>query len=353
MYSSTPPNGAYRGQSGNEVCLPAYSRFRVYPDTGPGTPQFLSAGVREMFSRISPFARYAWVLVLYSLAVILWGAYVRATGSGAGCGNHWPLCNGQIVPRGDAAETRIEFTHRAMSGAMGIGVVLLWILSLRSTAKKHPARKAAVASCAFLVLEILLGALLVMGPRANSPGGIAVLSIHSTNTLLLLAAIVLTAWFAGRERLPDTLWRLAPLPTLSLALTVLAAITGAIAAKGDTLFFGSVAQPLIDPNALLRLRLLHPTAAIGAAVCILVLLLRSLRIPALRTGAMRISLLITLQLGIGVMNVLLLAPISIQMAHLLVADLLWITLLLLSFRYSEEAKASRPAPVSGVAENVR
>ncbi len=304
-----------------------------------------------MFSRISPFARYAWVLVLYSLAVILWGAYVRATGSGAGCGNHWPLCNGEVVPRGDAVETRIEFTHRAMSGAMGIGVVLLWILSLKSTPKKHPARTAAIASCVFLVLEIFLGALLVMGPRSNSPGGIAVLSIHSTNTLLLLAAIVLTAWFASRERLPGAPWKLTTLPLLSLVLTVLAAITGAIAAKGDTLFFSNTAQPLIDPSALLRLRLLHPAAAIMAAVCMLVLLIRSLRNPALRTAAMGMSSLITLQLGVGVMNVLLLAPIAIQMVHLLIADFLWITLLLLSFRYSEEAAGS---PVTqSIAENVR
>src|SRR5262249_24948503 len=72
-------------------------------------------------------ARFAWLLVVYNIAVILWGAYVRATGSGAGCGSHWPLCNGEIVPRAAQAQTLIEFTHRITSG---ISLLLVAILAV-------------------------------------------------------------------------------------------------------------------------------------------------------------------------------------------------------------------------------
>ena len=65
---------------------------------------------------LNRLARYAWGVLGINLLVILWGAYVRATGSGAGCGSHWPLCNGEVVPRSAGLATLIEFTHRATSG---------------------------------------------------------------------------------------------------------------------------------------------------------------------------------------------------------------------------------------------
>jgi cytochrome c oxidase assembly protein subunit 15 len=70
--------------------------------------------------------RYAWCVVGYNILVILWGAVVRATGSGAGCGNHWPLCNGQVVPLSPRVDTVIEFTHRCMTG--GATFVVLGLL---------------------------------------------------------------------------------------------------------------------------------------------------------------------------------------------------------------------------------
>jgi heme a synthase len=64
------------------------------------------------------FAIFAWAVLAYNLAVVLWGAYVRATGSGAGCGNHWPLCDGPVTPQTPAGATIIEFTHRVTSGSI-------------------------------------------------------------------------------------------------------------------------------------------------------------------------------------------------------------------------------------------
>lgn len=297
-----------------------------------------------MFNRSGLFARYSWLLLVYTLAVIGWGAYVRATGSGAGCGNHWPLCNGEVVPRSGVVETQIEFTHRAMSGVMAIAVVALWVFARRAVGKKHPAHTTALLSCIFLLLEVLLGALLVMGPPSRSAGGIAVLSIHSANTFLLVASIAMTAWFASANHISDR-----PFPSkargaviLCLALMVGAAITGAIAAKGDTLFVPeSVMQGLADDfsgdsSYLVRLRLLHPAMAMLAGAVAVWLLSRSARIPALRKGTLSTGGLVVLQLCIGLVNVVLLAPIWLQIVHLLFADLLWIALLFLSWRYLEE-----------------
>ena len=76
-------------------------------------------------SRAANFTRYAWAVLAANLLVILWGAYVRASGSGAGCGSHWPLCNGEVVPHSPRIQTVIEFTHRAMSGVALLAVVAL------------------------------------------------------------------------------------------------------------------------------------------------------------------------------------------------------------------------------------
>ena len=73
----------------------------------------------------SGFAAYAWAVLGFNLLVILWGAFVRATGSGAGCGSHWPLCNGEVLPRAPALATLIEFSHRLTSG-----VALLLVIGL-------------------------------------------------------------------------------------------------------------------------------------------------------------------------------------------------------------------------------
>src|SRR5260221_4313178 len=102
--------------------------------------------------------QYAWGVVGYNVLVILWGAVVRATGSGAGCGNHWPLCNGQVIPLSPRVDTVIEFTHRCMTGGSIFVVVGLLVWTFRGTMKGQVARVFAVASTGLLVNEAVLGA---------------------------------------------------------------------------------------------------------------------------------------------------------------------------------------------------
>src|SRR5882724_13653028 len=143
-----------------------------------------------------PLAHFAWFVVAYNVAVIVWGAYVRATGSGAGCGSHWPLCNGEFLPTTPQTQTAIEFTHRVTSGVSLVLVAILLIWCWRRTAKGDWPRWLAVAAAVLLFNEALLGALLVLvdhlGGLDRSPAHALFLCLHFGNTLLLLAALALT-----------------------------------------------------------------------------------------------------------------------------------------------------------------
>ena len=210
------------------------------------------------------------------MLVILWGAYVRATGSGAGCGAHWPLCNGEVVPRAPSAEMLVEFSHRAVERrSRWSRVVALGVWVWRRVAAPHPARRAAVASVVFIVTEALLGAGLVLFRLVAQDESLAramVMPLHLVNTLVLLLCLTLTAyWLSGGA--PISIGRRVRAFGLFVGLFVLfvgVGKTGAIAALGDTLYPStSLAEGLkadLSPTGslLLRLRMLHP--ALGVAV---------------------------------------------------------------------------------------
>src|SRR5512146_1646882 len=146
------------------------------------------------------FAAYAWMVLGYNILVILWGAVVRATGSGAGCGEHWPLCQGVVIPHAQQIATLIEFSHRATSGIDALLVVGLVWMAFRRYGRGHAVRRYAVASGVFTVTEALVGAaLVVFGEVGNnvSTGRVVVLSVHLVNTFMLLASLALTAWAAS------------------------------------------------------------------------------------------------------------------------------------------------------------
>src|SRR5690606_7460601 len=145
----------------------------------------------------------AWGTLAYNLGVIAWGAYVRATGSGAGCGSHWPLCNGEVIPRSPTAETLIEFSHRVTSGLALLLVVVMVVWARRLFPKGHPARLGAWLSLGVMVLEALLGAGLVLFGLVADDDSVAravVMGLHLVNTLVLLGARTLAAWWASGGR---------------------------------------------------------------------------------------------------------------------------------------------------------
>lgn len=288
-----------------------------------------------------PFVRYAWRTLAFNVAVVLWGAYVRASGSGAGCGNHWPLCNGQVTPHSPQLKTIIEFTHRATSGPIDVAMVtLLLVWAFRAFPKRHPVRLGATLSMIFLLTEALIGAGLVLLGHVEKNASITraySLSTHLINTLTLLACLTLTAWWAGGNPRLKVRGRSGWWAGASLGAVVLLGVTGAIAALGDTLFpaqslAAGMAQDW-DPaaNIFLRLRGLHPLLAAGVGTWLAFYAVSTASLfPRAKRLAWRMGLCLAGQMAAGVLNLLLLAPIWMQIVHLLLADLLWISLVLLA-----------------------
>lgn len=293
-----------------------------------------------MIPLVPRFARYAWFVLAFNLAVILWGAVVRATGSGAGCGSHWPLCNGVVLPSAEKASTVIEFAHRASSGIALLLVVGLVVGSRRAFAKGHPARLWAGLSMAFILSEAAVGAGLVLFELVADNQSMAralFMGTHLVNTFFLLGVLALTAHFAaGAPRFVLAgRGRDATVFGVALVAVLLVGSSGAVAALGDTLFPAqslehALAQDL-SPTAhvLIRLRLLHPALAVAMALGILALCAwAGPRNPG-RSAAVLAGLTLA-QTLLGGLNVVLLAPIPLQIAHLLLADFVWIALVLLA-----------------------
>ncbi|MCA1618012.1 MAG: COX15/CtaA family protein [Acidobacteria bacterium] len=292
------------------------------------------------------FAAYAWLVTGLTLAVILWGAFVRASKSGDGCGAHWPLCHGTVVPDASQSKTLVEFAHRVTSGIAFLLVVGLCVWAFRRFGRGHAVRAAAAASGFLIVTESLIGAGLVLlryvGDNTSVERAVY-LSVHLVNTFLLVAALALTAWWASRgvaarPRLAGFLRGRVGVALLgSLALGV----SGAVAALGATLFSeGDGAGVNLEgmsaaSRVLFSLRhyYLHPLLAVAVGAYLVYFAASSLRGGAgewARRWAWAVLALVAAQFAAGLVNAALLAPVWLQLVHLLLADLLWLALVLLS-----------------------
>jgi cytochrome c oxidase assembly protein subunit 15 len=297
--------------------------------------------------------RFAWAVLVYFIAVILWGTVVRATGAGAGCGNHWPLCNGTVMQQSPTANTMIEFAHRITSGLSFFSAVGLLVWTFAGTARGHLARAAAVAAVAFTLVEAVLGAFLVklgLTAQSQSPLRAPYLALHLTNTLLLLAALTLTAHLLGRRQgyLRGSIRLVAPFGAVAAVVVVMiVGVTGSLAALGDTLFpatslGNALAQDFTASSAwLVRWRWTHPTVAFVASIFLVWILVRAARRNAHwdnRGLSALVLALLAAQYVLGLLDVVLLAPVWLQVAHLLGADLLWAALVVLTARLTLEPK---------------
>ncbi|MDT7808520.1 MAG: heme a synthase [Acidobacteriota bacterium] len=292
------------------------------------------------------FAAYAWFVTALTLAVILWGAYVRASRSGDGCGAHWPLCNGTVMPDASQAKTLVEFAHRATSGIAFLLVIALCVWAFRAYRRGHPVRKAAAFSGLFILTESLIGAGLVLLRLVANNASLAravYLSVHLVNTFLLVAALALTAWWAsvgesGRPRLRGFVrGRVGAALVGALALGV----SGAVAALGATLFpeSGEASVGVEGMSAAARLLFslrhykLHPALAVvvgGYIAYFAFSMLKASEDVWVRRWASSVLVLVAAQLAAGLLNATLLAPVWLQIVHLLLADLLWLGLVLLA-----------------------
>ncbi|MEM7800655.1 MAG: COX15/CtaA family protein [Chloroflexota bacterium] len=293
----------------------------------------------------SPLAKFSWIIVIYTIFIILWGAVVRATGSGAGCGSHWPTCHGEIIPRPEAMETIIEFTHRLTSAILGPLIIGMLVWCWRSLGRRAAATKAAIWSLVLVIVEGGLGAGLVLFELVSDEDSLAsglAMGIHLINTLLLLGAISLTAWYASGYAAPS-LWapntrQLRWALGIGLAGLLLVSAFGAVTALGDTLFpadsFLEGAAAKFEPNAhfAVKMRTWHPTVAVAVSLYITILVYTVetfWRTTTLKWLARFNLAIIIIQILGGFVNVLLAAPIWMQLVHLALADLAWMAFLLI------------------------
>ncbi len=287
------------------------------------------------------YRKYAWFTLTACVGVILWGAYVRATGSGAGCGSHWPLCNGEVLPRTDQEKTFIEFSHRVSSGLLLISVLVLAIWASRLFPRGSFPFRAAWLSFVAVLIEALIGAFLVLlqlVEQDQSTLRVFSISLHLVNTLFLLAALTCATLSPG---MPNARWRWPDRSWWPFGLTggfALLGALGAVAALGDTLFpptsvfHGIISDFARDSHLAEKIRILHPLAAVawvGALAWWLAEVWQ--RDPRLRRLGQALLGLCGFNMLLGMSNIFFLAPVGLQIFHLGVADVLWIVFISLRF----------------------
>jgi len=289
------------------------------------------------------FKRFAWGVLGYNIFVILWGALVRATGSGAGCGKHWPLCNGEVIPRSQSLETMIEFSHRLTSGIALLLVLILFFWARRKFETGRLERKWSAISLVLILIEALIGAglvLLELVADNSSAARAFALGLHLANTFFLLASLSFVAWYADDTRKtilskePKSLGAL----TWLIVLVIILGITGAITALGDTIFpsesLAEGFQADLDPssNFLIKLRILHPVLAILTSIFLVITswkFVSNSSYDTERKVALFLTVIVICQVVFGFVNLILLVPVWTQIVHLLLADLVWIALAIL------------------------
>lgn len=283
------------------------------------------------------FQRFSLGAVIYTIGVIMFGAWVRVTGSGAGCGRSWPTCHGSAIPRPEAIETIIEFTHRITSGVSLILVLVMLWLAFRWFPKGHLARRWSKFSVFFMITEALLGAGLVLFELVATNDSVFrafSMTAHLVNTSILMASMVCATYWGGvqtpkPQRIP------APLRTgliVGMFALLLTSMTGAITALGDTLYPPTSSTAAISDSLLatshflVRLRLLHPVIAIGTGGLVAIMTVGAgirAQHTATRRWAYTCTTLVIAQVAFGFLNIAFLAPGWMQLVHLGMATTLW------------------------------
>ncbi len=299
----------------------------------------------KVVQKLSGFAKYAWFVLAWNILVILWGVFLRASKSGDGCGQHWLTCNGEVFPSAPALKTIIEFSHRITSSLDGLLLIVLLVWAFVVWRRQRSAEsvrilRMAVGSFVFVVIEGLLGAGLVLtGNTAENltPERPFWMAAHLVNTLILLVFLTLTARNAsgGKAINLGVAGKYKAAILLGFGAILVVGITGSIAALSHMIFpSGTIAEGMAKDfsptsNILLRLRLLHPITAILTSVFLIFLTgwltKESGKDKLVVRWSNIISILVLAQIAFGSLTLLTLAPIVMQLGHLLFVDAIWIS----------------------------
>ncbi len=306
--------------------------------------------------KLDRFAKYAWFVLAYNVVVILWGVFLRASKSGDGCGQHWLTCGGEVIPSAPQLKTVIEFSHRITSSLAGIFIIALVVWAIlrwyfRTDERKKYLLFTVIGSFVFVVIEGLLGAGLVLtGNTAETLTAARPfwMAAHLINTLILLAFLTLTAWFAsgGKPFNFKNDKKAALFIAIGIFGVFLIGMSGSVAALSSMLFPSETLAEGISKdfsttsNILLRLRISHPILSVITSVYLVFLagwLRKQLRESIwVNRWSNALSILILLQVAFGAVTLLTLAPILMQLGHLFLADAVWIVFVLLSASFLAE-----------------
>ena len=323
------------------------------------------------------FPTLAWAVLIFTILVIISGDIVQATESGAGCGETWPRCDGSLIPTISDMQTGIEFTHRLVTLVLGLGYVALAIGAWRrrysgvaapsetggwwarlATSYRHgnPLWSVTVWALVFFVVEVILGALLVIFGWVESDaslGRVIADAVHLVNTFLMVGTLTLIVFHArgGRRLRVDSSRLTDRLVFGGLAIIVLIGISGAINSLADALYFADDVDVESTPIAsiLLAIRGIHPVVAIvGGLGLIMVARAAATGAPAsARPLVAVVQALVFVQFIVGFLNIALLTPLESQIAHLVLAHSVWAVYVYLSARLLEErAAVAHPGPVA-------
>jgi heme a synthase len=249
-------------------------------------------------------------------------------------------------------QTLIEFTHRATSGLSLVLVATLLIWAWRRTARGEWSRYSAAAAAILLFNEALLGAMLVVFEHVGmdrSASRAVFLSLHFGNTLLLVATLTLTAkWLSNSPRRfkPSAKGLERVVIAIGLFCVMATAMTGSLAALGDTIFPSATLKDALvqdfssNSHVLLRLRTLHPVLAVVAVLYVLWMVRKLSKNREESSGILPfLTGTLLAQAALGLLNVLLLAPVWLQLTHLLAAEILWTLLVLASANLLEDSRS--------------
>lgn len=293
------------------------------------TVQAMADGSGNATNRLAQFN------LIFVVFVILWGAWVRLSGSGAGCGEHWPLCNGQALPLDAGLKTMIELTHRLTSGIFGITIAAMAWIGFRKLALNANLKKWLIISGFLTLLEAFIGAVLVkqgLVDQNDSALRAWVIGLHLVNTFFLVASIVL-AEYLSRFAQVKVIKLLKSEKFYFIILTclfLLAGSTGAVTALGNTLFpesslvEGMKKDFLSSSHFLIKLRIYHPMIAVSLVLLLINFALKNLEEVSLRKTAQQLLVAAIVALSFGVVNWLLMAPKWGAIVHLALANILWI-----------------------------
>lgn len=305
--------------------------------------------------KLSGFAKYAWLVLAYNIIVILWGAFLRASLSGDGCGKHWLTCGGEIVPAAPQFKTIIEFSHRLSTGLAFVSVLILFIWAFRRFVKGNAVRKMAFVSFILMIVEALIGAGLVLtGNTAENwtPTRPFWMAAHLITTFTLLAVLTLAAWFSsgGKTFNFNVPRKILIILAIAVAGILLVGLSGTVAALSSMLFPSTSLSESIAKdfsaasNILLRLRISHPIFSIlvGAYLAFSAYWFR-IKFAGnfwITRWANLLILLVVVQIAFGSLTLLTLAPIAMQLGHLFLADAIWIVFVLMSANILAESESN-------------